>query len=335
MAFGITYKTLFTLVFYHSYFLNDGADAFSDLDGDQKKKQLKSYKFQDFLNVFPTVATQKVLKDYKITFKNGTDRITVLNKVIEKDDKYKSSITLKDDVTLTFLLYAKDYLFSNYTSLPFEQNRLYYFTNTKPSSEETPYDYIPLNSSSDLVTEDFLLSEESSRNIWYTIIQENSVADNAPFLELLADVSLKELDSEEGQSIVDQSIEKERNKGLIGIVRLSMKGDETDLVEIDDDDPEDVSSYLLEDPLSFKLHFNNRKTIWKYIKRSDNQELLTSSVQPLTKNGFIKIDPDTDIDGPLPDDIEKYTFPNPTADRITSSTDEDTEITTTYSEIFI
>lgn len=335
MAFGITYKTLFTLVFYHSYFLDDGADAFSDLDSDQKKKQLKSYRFQDFLDVFPTVATQKVLNDYKISFKKGTDRITVLNKVTEEDGKFKSSISLKDTVSLTFLLYAKDYLFGNYTSLPLEQNRIYYFTNVKPSTEETPYEYIPLHASTDIITDDFLLTEESSQRMWYTIMQENSVADNAPFLELLADVSLEDLDTEAGKDIINQSLEKEKNKGLIGIVRLTMIGDETDLIEIDDDNPEDVSSYLLDTPLSFKLHFNNRKTIWKYIKRSANQELLTSSVQPLTKNGFIKIDPDTDIDGPLPDDIEKYTFPNPTADRITSSTDEDTEITTTYSEIFI
>ncbi|WP_139062378.1 hypothetical protein [Aquimarina megaterium] len=336
MAFRILYKTMFQVQLHHSYFLDNGSTSFISMSADQKIVQLKEYLFKDFINVVPTTATQKIFRDHKIVMKEGTDGFTVLNKVVEENDNYKSTIFLDDGIGLTFLLYSNDYLFDNYTVLPKEKNRLYYFSNTKPSTEADPYTYIPLSSSNDLVDQDYLLSEEGSQSIWYSILQENGNADTNPYLELLAEVEESDLTTDEGKHLLNQAIQAEKSKGLLGIIRLHTIGDNNmDLIEIDNSDPNDVKNYLLDPTPYYKLHFDNRKTVWKYIKKSDDEELETSSVQPLTKNGFIEIDPDADIVPPLPLDIEKYTFPNPTADLIKQTTDVNTNITTTYSEIFI
>lgn len=327
---------MFEVQLHHSYFLDNGSTSFISMSNDEKTVQLKKYLFKDFIKVVPTAATAKIFKDHKILMKEGSDSFTVLNKVIEEDDNYRSTIFLDDDLGFTFLLYSNDYLFDNYTVLPKENNRLYYFSNKKPSTESDPYTYIPLSSSNDLIDQDYLLSEEGSQSIWYSILQENSNTDTNPYLELLAEVEESDLATDEGKHLINQAIQAEKSKGLLGIIRLHTIGDSNmDLIEIDSSDPNDVKNYLLDPSPFYKLHFDNRKTVWKYIKKSDDEELETSSVQPLTKNGFIEIDPDADIVPPLPSDIEKYTFPNPTADLIKQTTDVNTNITTTYSEIFI
>ncbi|WP_027393868.1 hypothetical protein [Aquimarina latercula] len=336
MAFSILYKEMFQVQLHHSYFLDNGSISFTSMNNEEKVIRLNKYVFKDFLKVVPTTATQKVFRDHKIIMKEGTDGFIVLNKVVEENDDYKSTIFLDDNLGFTFLIYNNDYLFDNYTELPKEKNRLYYFSNIKPSTESDPYTYIPLNSSNDLIDQDYLLSEEGSQAIWYNILQENGDASTNPYLELLAEVEEGDLVTDEAKHLLNQAIQSEKSKGLLGIIKLHTIGDNSmDLITIDNSDPNDVKNYLLDPSPSYKLHFDNRKTIWKYIKKSDDEELETSSVQPLTKNGFIEIDPDADIVPPLPSDIEKYTFPNPTADLIKQTTDVNTNITTTYSEIFI
>jgi hypothetical protein len=227
-------------------------------------------------------------------------------------------------------------LFDNYTELAGTDNRLYYFSNIKPTTEPDPYSYIPLSTSNDLITEDFLLTEESTRQLWYNLEQDNIRAEIRKRLDLIADLEEDDLITDQGKQIINQSIQKEQGKGLLGIIDLQMIGDNNmDVVEIDATDPNDIKSFLLDPMPAYKLHFENRKTIWKYIKKSDDNELETSSLKPLTRNGFIEIDPNTDFPGPLPSDIDKYIFPNPTVNIIKQITDENTNITTTYSEIFI
>jgi len=327
---------MFEVQLHHSYFLDDGDIPFISMNDTEKTIHLKKYHYKDFIKVVPSTATQKIFRDHKIIWKEGTDSFTVLNKVVSENNKYKSTVFLDDSLEMTFLLYNNDYLFDNYTVLPKEKNRLYYFSNSKPITETDPYTYIPLSTSNDLINDDFLLSEESSQLIWYHILKENSRANIHPYLDFFAEVEESDVTTDQGKYIINQAIQAEKAKGLLGVIRLRTVGDNSmNLIEIDTVDPLDIKNYVLDPIPQYKLHFNNRKTIWKYIRRSDENELETSSAKPLTRNGFIEIDPDTDFSSPLPLDIEKYTFPNPTADLIKQTTDVNTNITTTYSEIFI
>ncbi|WP_378176285.1 hypothetical protein [Aquimarina sp. SS2-1] len=336
MAFRTLYKILFRVEILHSYFLDDGSSSFISMNDTEKKAQLKKYNFLDYINPIPTYATQVALRNHKLILRKGQDSFNILGSVMEENDKLKVVRFLENDLKLTFLLYIKDYLFDNYTELTQTDNRLYYFSNIKPSTETNPYSYIPLSTSSDLITEDFLLTEEGSRQIWYHLEQDNIRAEIKKRLDLIAELEDDDLITDEGKQIINQSIQREQGKGLLGVVDLQMIGDNNmDLIEIDSTDPDDTKSFLLDPVPVYKLHFENRKTIWKYIKKSNENELETSSAKPLTKNGFIEIDPDSDFPGPLPTDIDKYTFPNPTANNIKQVTDQNTNITTTYSEIFI
>lgn len=336
MAFKTLYKSLFEVIIHHSYFLDDGESSFISMTNEEKKEQLKTYDVLSYLDIVPSYATYIKMKNHKLFFKKNTKGFGVLNAVSEENNKLKSILFLNEDLKLTFYVYAKDYLFDNYTELTKARNRLYYFSNSKPQNEALPYTYISLESSNDLVTEDFLLTEESTQQIWYDIVQEDIRSTITPRLDLMAEIEESDLDTDRGKQIVNQSIQKEQSKGLLGIISLQMQGDNMmSLVEVDASDPNDKKSYLVDPYPQYKLHFENKKTIWRYIKRADQNELETSSAKPLTRNGFIEIDPDTDFSAPLPSNIEKYVFPNPTVDSIKQVTDENTNTTITYSEIYI
>ncbi|MHA7059803.1 hypothetical protein ACWGOQ_0021425 [Aquimarina sp. M1] len=336
MAFTTLYKTLFTVEVFHSYFLNDGSSPFIAMTDEEKEIQLKKYNFLEYINVIPTYATQQILRNHKLVLRKGLRGFRILGSVTEENSKFRSHRLLGNDVKLSFLIYIKDYLFDNYTELTKEDSRLYYFSNIKPATEANPYTYIPLNSSNDLITDDFLLTAESTRQLWYGLEQANIRAEIKKRLDLVTELEENDLTTDEGKKIIDQSVQKEQGKGLLGVFELQMIGDNAmDVIEFDNTDPNNVKSFLLDPSPEYKLHFENRKTIWKYIKKSDANELETATVKPLTRNGFIEIDPDTDFPGPLPADINKYIFPNPTANMIKQVTDENTNIITTYSEIFI
>nr|MBI1230876.1 hypothetical protein [Cytophagales bacterium] len=65
-----------------------------------------------------------------------------------------------------------------------------------------------------------------------------------------------------------------------------------------------------QNPTTFYLTFDNRKTIWKYIQPSLNFTAETVNPKPLTKSGFVTVNPASDFS----DTIEfppAFQFPNP------------------------
>ncbi|WP_215225678.1 hypothetical protein [Echinicola shivajiensis] len=78
----------------------------------------------------------------------------------------------------------------------------------------------------------------------------------------------------------------------------------------------------------FKIHFDNQKTIWKYIHHKGAFEMETKKVQPLTHYGFVQLESPSDFKSPVPD-LEDYKFPNPNPLHIKSIGNK------LYSEIFI
>ncbi|GGF03501.1 hypothetical protein [Flavobacterium limi] len=77
---------------------------------------------------------------------------------------------------------------------------------------------------------------------------------------------------------------------------------------------------------NFKIHFDNRKTFWKYINRKAGTEIETNAVKPLTRSGFVEVDPIADFTPSQPQDTQ---YPNPSIKSIIKINSD------YYSEIFI
>ncbi|WP_186757795.1 hypothetical protein [Echinicola salinicaeni] len=108
----------------------------------------------------------------------------------------------------------------------------------------------------------------------------------------------------------------------IGIIRLHMQSNNTadSLIQ--------QNGKLKNQLPHFKIHFDNQKTIWKYIHHKGAFVIETKDVKPLTQYGFIQLDSPSDFKGPVPD-MEDYKFPNPNPLHIKSIGNK------LYSEIFI
>jgi glutaredoxin-related protein len=116
--------------------------------------------------------------------------------------------------------------------------------------------------------------------------------------------------------------EESEKRGVIGIISLKMQGDSAGLNILNN------QKKIITPTPSFKIHFNNRKTFWKYIKTNSAFEVETSLEKPLTQNGFIEIDPAVDFTTNPPEALD-YQYPNPSIKSIQKIA------TKTYSQIFI
>lgn len=125
--------------------------------------------------------------------------------------------------------------------------------------------------------------------------------------------------SEKTSSDVMSSLDFRESKGLFGILSIVMIGDSPANSVL-------TPSGKLKTPgLNFKIHFDNRKTFWKYINKKTPITLETNSAKPLTNSGFVEIDPSTDFTPAAP----AGQYPNPTVKSITKIASK------FYSEIFI
>jgi hypothetical protein len=111
-------------------------------------------------------------------------------------------------------------------------------------------------------------------------------------------------------------------RGVVGIISLKMQGDSSGLNILNN------QKKIITPTPSFKIHFNNRKTFWKYIKTNSVFEVETSIEKPLTQNGFVEIDPAVDFTTNPPEALD-YQYPNPSIKSIQKIA------TKTYSQIFI
>ncbi|MDN3670825.1 hypothetical protein QWY93_16005 [Echinicola jeungdonensis] len=109
---------------------------------------------------------------------------------------------------------------------------------------------------------------------------------------------------------------------LAGLIHIQMKGDTGQSSLINN------NGKLKNNLPHFKIHFDNQKTIWKYINKKKAIEMETKNALPLTKYGYIQLDPQSDLKS-TPPDVENYALPNPNPYRITLESNK------IYSEIFI
>ncbi|WP_433777987.1 hypothetical protein [Flavobacterium anhuiense] len=124
--------------------------------------------------------------------------------------------------------------------------------------------------------------------------------------------------SEKTTSDLLSTLQSSEQQNVFGIISLTAKGDNSS------EDIIDNSDKMLSP--NFKIHFDNRKTIWRYIDRKAKTVIKTNTAKPLTRSGFVEIDPLTDF---TPSQPAESQYSNPSVKSITKI-DSDY-----YSEIFI
>lgn len=121
--------------------------------------------------------------------------------------------------------------------------------------------------------------------------------------------------SEKTTSFFLSELHPQERQDVFGIISLTMKGD-TNIVN---------NSGKILSP-NFKIHFDNRKTLWKYINKKAATEIKTNTAKPLTYSGFVELDPLIDFSPPQ---LENSQYPNPSVKSIIKINSD------YYSEIFI
>ncbi|WP_130733211.1 hypothetical protein [Flavobacterium sp. J27] len=283
MSFSITYKTLCEITVLHSYFLNSGIEEFSGMTDVKKGKMLKNYKYKNFLEIIPSEATAKLLRNNHLVFIPLHNSIKIGVKAHpDNEDVTFASISL--DTTLDFIIRIKDYLFENYTAISPTSQQLFYISNIKPVDEPVSFKYIPLASEAVFINDDYKVSDVSTAKI---------------------------LDS----------FGTNEKTGIFGVVSLKMQADNSNLNLLS------PLQEIISPTPTFKIHFDNRKTFWKYSKTNSTFEVETTLEKPLTQNGFVEITPADFTTSPP--EVNDFQYPNPSVSSIQKIASK------MYSQIFI
>ena len=90
--------------------------------------------------------------------------------------------------------------------------------------------------------------------------------------------------SEDGTEDIHETLTVPEQNELFGVVQLRMRGDTESRSVLD-------TNLKRKSPNpSFKLHFSNRNTFWRYIQSADSSVLFTSAnAIPLTKYGYVEM----------------------------------------------
>jgi hypothetical protein len=280
MSFSVTYGLLFEVTLLHNYFLNNGEETFASMTDSDKEKMLQQFNTDTFITITPSLETHTLLKNYKMVFKKTKTGFRMYIKVKETDET-DPFIKLPVDLNLKFLIKINDYQFENYTDLNFARTQVFLFSNVKPLTEPVSFEYLPKINDNKLISNDYLVSEETTENFISTL----------------------------------HPLEKQ---DIFGLISLSLKGDNSSGNIVN-------NSGKIISP-NFKIHFDNRKTLWKYINRKAGTEIETNAVKPLTRSGFVEIDPVADFTPSQPSDTQ---YQNPSVKSIIKINSD------YYSEIFI
>ena len=124
--------------------------------------------------------------------------------------------------------------------------------------------------------------------------------------------------SEETTANLISTLQPSEQQNVFGLISLTVKGDNSSGNIVDD-----LGKMISP---NFKIHFDNRKTLWRYINRKAGTVINTINAKPLTRSGFVEIDPLNDFN---PSEPAESQYPNPSVKSITKINSD------YYSEIFI
>ncbi len=111
------YGLLFEVAILHDYFLNKGDVVYEALQDDQRPAVMRFYNVGDFIDVFPTERTRKLLAGHKMIFKNTATGFLVGVRQDPTGSANRPAIMPDADFRLTFGLRITDPRFFNYTTL--------------------------------------------------------------------------------------------------------------------------------------------------------------------------------------------------------------------------
>jgi len=144
MSFNSTYRTLFELKFRHLYFLNEGADEFSEvLDEDWMTTNLRAFDIRTVLDITPTQETIKLLRNLRAKFVYSKDSLLVLMRT-ENSNQDVPFIGFIEDQAFDFLIGIRDSYFENYTQITLDRTKYTLLSNKTPTAsvEETALDVV-------------------------------------------------------------------------------------------------------------------------------------------------------------------------------------------------
>jgi hypothetical protein len=270
------YRTLFELNIRHGYLLDDGWTSFDSLSDANKDAALKRYRFEDIFELVPTQQTAALMTNLRLLLKKTNQGFLLV--VPTREESLVPVTGIDQNTVFTFLLKMRDPQVPYFTNLTFENGRILLFANRNPNELALTVPKIPMENSSQHIDNTFLLS----------------VADSQKLLEARTSVG--------------------ERFGTIGMVYLNARGstETRDLINAAGEvilDPEADPPIF---PPQFKVHFDTRQTFWKYIRESADFSATTLNPLPLTRYGYIELDPTADfLESPLEEPESNYAFPNP------------------------
>lgn len=173
MSIQITYKPLCYINLYHNYFLNDGLTPFDD-SPTLKEEQLGKYTFSDFARIVPSKKTEQFLKNQKILFKTSTTGFTLLVQAVEAagNNKYNPFIEISENENLQFLIYITDTIFENYSTVNPIPEIPYYFSNQKPNTETSGWNFMMTENQTPKDIESYTINENTYQALFDNITNE-------------------------------------------------------------------------------------------------------------------------------------------------------------------
>lgn len=250
------YQSLFELIMYHDYFLDNGLEKFNDMDEESKVHQLSRYNLSDFFEVQPSEKTRKNFFNFRFITRIENDRLKVAVSTVPSNET-EPLIHINEDMVLTFLIKSKSRDFQYYTDIDFKANRLLLLSNFVPSTEGSSFPLMktePLTAPNDAYLNDDFFMNDDTRN------------------QLTGEFTSEEL------------------FGAIGFITVKMKidGDQDNSVIINGDE-------IFDPARKFIIQFNNKKYFWKFKQSEDASVFRSDTELPLVKNGFIALDAATDL----------------------------------------
>lgn len=282
MSYSQLFRTLVDVQVLHEYYLNSGSDSFRDMEVSQQRLMFKDYAFNGFLQVIPTAQTRRVMENQKLLLRTNPVGLQVLAQVelAASDEPATPFISLNNNLELRFLVKIGDPAFEIYTDLSLVKNKIFYFSNSRPAGVSDSFPVLPVAPDQDSAPEYISNEYQLGETLSQNILEEMHVS-------------------------------REDQIGLLGVLVLKMHGV---------DQITDAEGKVPGNPVTFVMEFANRSTIWKYYFQNSDYYAETTSPKPLTKNGYILIDPsqltlgNKDPEVPSEDyvfDLTPYYYPAP------------------------
>lgn len=224
--------------------------------------------------ISPTSATQHVLRNYGMLAKMNRGKLEVGAEVESTDDGLALAARIREPMELMFTMQIKDPHWGNYTELLPNQGKVYYFSNRNTTTTEngvllhpTPQasegDQMVVTTSLRFSTEDTVTLlrkgiEDENRSTAIQTREQHKIVESRHLEEGLFESSVN---GETQHTILSQTAPNQ------GIIQVLIDPNADAFAKVFD------SNWILQSP-DFKVHFSNRKSIWRYHFTQKNLEHL-------------------------------------------------------------